>query len=49
LELGDCGAHFVGVNARSSASTWLGRSSEQFTHEFWDGMEAEVARRVQAT
>jgi hypothetical protein len=46
LQLGTCGAHFVGVNVKHSAATWLGRSSEQFMHEFWDWKKAEVARRV---
>jgi len=44
LELGSCGAHFVGVNSRHSQSTWQGRSIEHFAHEFFDGKRPEVVR-----
>ena len=36
LELGSCGAHFVGVNVKHLP----------FAHGFWDEEEAEVERRV---
>jgi hypothetical protein len=35
-ELGSCGAHFVGVNVKQ----------HPVAHGFWDGMKAEVERRV---
>lgn len=49
LELGLCGAHFVGVNAKRSTSTWNGRSSEQYTHEFWDQHKKTVADLIHAS
>jgi hypothetical protein len=38
LELGSCGAHFVGVNVKDLA----------FAHEFWDGWKAEIEHRLAA-
>jgi hypothetical protein len=35
LELGSCGAHFVGVNGKHLP----------FAHEFWDGKKAEIEQR----
>ncbi len=46
LELGSCGAHFVGVNPKRSASTWQGRSIEQYAHEFWNGMRPQVEQHI---
>jgi hypothetical protein len=48
LQLGCCGAHFVGVNANPSATTWEARSCKQFAYEFWDGKKAEVERLVKS-
>jgi hypothetical protein len=36
LELGSCGAHFVGINVKHLA----------FAHEFWDGRKAEIEQRL---
>ncbi|MCU1336305.1 MAG: hypothetical protein JWO19_1886 [Bryobacterales bacterium] len=36
LELGSCGAHFVGVNGKHL----------HFAHEFWDGKRAEVEQQL---
>jgi hypothetical protein len=48
LELGSCGAHFVGVNTKRSSSAWQGRTLEQYAHEFWRGKSAQVEERVRA-
>jgi hypothetical protein len=34
LELGSCGAHFVGVNARELPWSWNGRPGHEYIHEF---------------
>jgi hypothetical protein len=39
LELGSCGAHFVGVNVKQYP----------VAHAFWDGMKAEVRQRLSQT
>jgi hypothetical protein len=39
LELGSCGAHFVGVNGKHLS----------FAHQFWDGKKAEIEERVAGT
>jgi hypothetical protein len=48
LELGSCGAHFVGVNSHRLPWEWEGRSGEQYVHGFWDSRRDEVAQRVAA-
>jgi len=42
LELGACGAHFVGVNAKHLPWTWNGRSGEEYIHEYWDCKKTDL-------
>jgi hypothetical protein len=46
LELGSCGAHFVGVNARKLPWTWNGRSGEEYAHAFWHSSRPAVCERI---
>ena len=46
LDLGSCGAHFVGVNIRKAPFEWNGRSGEEYVHGFWDSMKPDVMRRI---
>ena len=46
--LGRCGAHFVGLNARSYGWRYFDRPAEQVRAEHWDGVVAEVECRVGA-
>jgi hypothetical protein len=45
-ELGACGAHFVGLNARSLGFEFYGRPAEEVRAEHWDGRVDELRRRV---
>jgi hypothetical protein len=45
-QLGECGAHFVGVNARSMPWQWNGRAGEEYAHEFWDVTKADVMKKL---
>jgi hypothetical protein len=45
-QLGTCGAHFVGVNARSLPWSYEGRPAVTYIQEHWAGWREEVARRV---
>jgi hypothetical protein len=44
LELGTCGAHFVGVNSKTLPWSWNGRSGEEYVHQYWDWKKPEVLR-----
>jgi hypothetical protein len=44
--LGACGAHFVGVNARSLPWSYEGRPGVEYIQEHWTRWRPEVARRV---
>lgn len=44
--LGSAGAHFVGLNTHRLGFTFDGRPAEEVRAEHWDGLAAEVARRV---
>jgi hypothetical protein len=46
LELGSCGAHFVGVNVKRTATTWNERPCEVYIYEYWDYRKSEVERLV---
>jgi hypothetical protein len=46
--LGRCGAHFVGVNARSLPWSYEGRPAVDFIQEHWTSWRDEVRRRVGA-
>lgn len=46
--LGSCGAHFVGVNARSLPWTFEGRPGVAHLQDHWNHWRAEVARLVGA-
>jgi hypothetical protein len=46
IELGSCGAHFVGVNLKQVPQIWNGRSVDEYVHEYWDGKKPEVYERV---
>jgi hypothetical protein len=45
-ELGECGAHFVGLNSRRLGFEFDGRAAEHVRAEHWDARVAEVRRRV---
>lgn len=45
-DLGRCGAHFVGVNARKSPWSIHGRPAIHFIHEHWANHLEEVNRKV---
>jgi hypothetical protein len=46
--LGRCGAHFVGVNARTLSWNYAGRPGTAYVQEHWARWRDEVARRVGA-
>jgi hypothetical protein len=46
LELGTCGAHFVGINCKGGRGVWDGRPIEEFIHHYWDGKRAAVRRNL---
>lgn len=46
--LGTCGAHFVGLNARSLPWTWYDRPASDCQNENFDNWAAEIARRMGA-
>jgi hypothetical protein len=46
LELGSCGAHFVGVNARQLPWSWNGRRGHEYVQEYWDWRKTEVIDRL---
>lgn len=46
--LGRCGAHFVGVNARTLPWEWEGRAGEQYFQEHWDRWRPELRMRVRS-
>jgi hypothetical protein len=46
LELGYCGAHFVGVNAKQLPFEWNGRPGEQYVYEYFDYKKPEVLARL---
>lgn len=48
LNLGYCGAHFVGVNAKRLPFEWNGRPGEQYVHEYFDDKMPEVLQRLAA-
>lgn len=48
LELGSCGAHFVGVNSRHLPWEWQGRNGVEWIHSFWQYMEPQVHARISA-
>jgi hypothetical protein len=46
LELGSCGAHFVGVNVKRVGWTWKGRPGEQYLHAYWDSRKPALHERL---
>jgi len=46
LDLGSCGAHFVGVNIRKAPFEWNGRPGEEYVQGFWDSMKLDVISRI---
>lgn len=47
-ELGSCGAHFVGLNAKKLPWEWKGKAGEQYIQEHWDSHLSTVRARVHA-
>lgn len=48
LDLGRCGAHFVGVNAKRLPFEWNGKPGEHYTQEYFDYKKPEVLKRLAA-
>jgi hypothetical protein len=46
LHLGECGAHFVGINTKSTPWEWNGRAGEKYIHEFWDMTKVDLIKRL---
>ena len=46
--LGKCGAHFVGLNAKTLPWTFQGKSGEEYLYANWDGWQPEIRSRIQA-
>jgi hypothetical protein len=47
LELGSCGGHFVGVNAKRLPWTWNARSGEHYVAEYWDWIKLELYQKLE--
>lgn len=45
LELGRCGAHFVGLNARSLGWEWEGKPGERYVRDHFDGHRPAIEQR----
>src|SRR6266540_4978132 len=46
--LGSCGAHFVGLNAKTLGLSFEGRPAEAWTREFFEGYRPAIEARVRA-
>jgi hypothetical protein len=46
--LGRCGAHFVGLNAKTLPWRFQGKSGEEYLYANWDGWQPEIRSRIQA-
>ncbi|MEA2553831.1 MAG: hypothetical protein QOJ65_2007, partial [Fimbriimonadaceae bacterium] len=45
-ELGSCGAHFCGLNARRLSWEWEGRNAVELTYEHWDAVKGFIESKI---